>query len=36
MDLKNGDLITRVVPIEEYTQLGEHLKWIQQTTKANA
>jgi hypothetical protein len=35
MDLKNGDLITRVVPIEEYTQLGEHLKWIQQTTKAN-
>ena len=33
MDLKNGDLITRVVPIEEYTQLGEHLKWIQQTTK---
>ena len=36
MDLKNGDLITRVVPIEEYTQLGEHLKWIQQNTKANA
>jgi hypothetical protein len=33
MDLKNGDLITRVVPIEEYTQLGEHLKGIQQTTK---
>jgi hypothetical protein len=33
MDLKNGDLITRVVPIEEYTQLGEHLKWIQQNTK---
>jgi hypothetical protein len=26
---------TRVIPIEEYTQLGEHLKWIQQTTKAN-
>lgn len=25
---------TRVIPIEEYTQLGEHLKWIQQTTKA--
>ena len=26
---------TRVIPIEEYTQLGEHLKWIQQTTKAS-
>jgi len=26
---------TRVIPIEEYTQLGEHLKWIQQNTKAN-
>jgi hypothetical protein len=36
MDLKNGDLITRVVPIEEYTELGEHLQWIQQNTKANA
>ena len=27
---------TRVIPIEEYTQLGEHLKGIQQNTKANA
>jgi hypothetical protein len=27
---------TRVIPIEEYTELGEHLKWIQQNTKANA
>jgi hypothetical protein len=26
---------TRVIPVEEYTQLGEHLKWIQQNTKAN-
>ena len=34
MDFKNGDLITRVVPIEEYTQLGEALKWIDQNTKA--
>ena len=25
-------LSTRVVPIEEYTQLGEHLKWIPQNT----
>jgi hypothetical protein len=25
---------TRVVPIEEYTELGEHLEWIQQNTKA--
>jgi hypothetical protein len=33
MDFKNGDLITRVVPIEEYTQLGEALKWIDQNTK---
>jgi len=33
MDLKNGDLITRVVPIEEYTEMGEHLKWIDQITK---
>jgi hypothetical protein len=24
---------TRVIPIEEYTELGEHLKWIQQNTK---
>lgn len=33
MELKNGDLTTRVVPIEEYTQLGEHLKWLDQSTK---
>ena len=26
-------LSTRVVPIEEYTQLGEHLEWIAQNTK---
>jgi hypothetical protein len=25
---------TRVVPIEEYTEVGEHLQWIQQNTKA--
>jgi hypothetical protein len=25
---------TRVIPIEEYTELGEHLKWIAQNTKA--
>ena len=25
-------LSTRVVPIEEYAQLGEHLKWIPQNT----
>lgn len=34
MDFKNGDLLTRVVPLEEYTELGEHLKWIAQNTKA--
>jgi hypothetical protein len=26
---------TRVIPIEEYTEMGEALKWIQQNTKAN-
>jgi hypothetical protein len=26
-------LSTRIVPIEEYTELGEHLEWIQQNTK---
>ncbi len=26
-------LSTRVIPIEEYTELGEHLKWIAQNTK---
>ena len=34
MDFKNGDLITRVVPIEVYTEMGEALKWIDQNTKA--
>jgi hypothetical protein len=24
---------TRVVPIEEYTETGEHLKWVDQNTK---
>jgi len=33
MDFKNGDLLTRVVPIEEYTELGEQLKWVDQNTK---
>lgn len=28
-----GGLTVRVVPIEEYTQTGEHLKWIDQSTK---
>ena len=27
-------LSTRIIPIEEYTELGEHLEWIQQNTKA--
>ena len=26
-------LSTRIVPIKEYTELGEHLKWIAQNTK---
>ena len=26
-------LSTRVIPIEEYTELGEHLKWVAQNTK---
>ena len=30
---ENGDMDIRVVPIEEYTELGEHLKWIDQSTK---
>lgn len=33
MDERMG-ISTRIVPIEEYTQLGEHLEWIQQNTKA--
>jgi hypothetical protein len=31
---ENGDMDIRVVPIEEYTETGEALKWIDQTTKA--
>lgn len=30
----DGTLDIRVVPIEEYTETGEHLKWIDQNTKA--
>ena len=30
---ENGEMGIRVVPIEEYTELGEHLKWIAQNTK---
>jgi hypothetical protein len=33
MDEKLG-ISTRVVPIKEYTELGEHLKWTAQNTKA--
>jgi hypothetical protein len=32
---ENGDMDIRVVPIEEYTETGEHLKWVDQNTKAN-
>jgi hypothetical protein len=32
MDEKT-QLSTRIVPIKEYTELGEHLKWIAQNTK---
>jgi hypothetical protein len=35
MELKHGDLLTRVLPIEEYTELGESLAWIAQNTKAS-
>jgi hypothetical protein len=28
-----GDFTTRIVPIEEYTEVGEHLKWVDQNTK---
>lgn len=31
---ENGDMDVRVVPIEEYTEIGEHLQWVQQNTKA--
>lgn len=30
---ERGIFETRVVPIEEYTETGEHLKWIDQQTK---
>ena len=32
-EMEDGGLSSRVVPIEEYTQLGEHLKWVDQSTK---
>jgi putative AlgH/UPF0301 family transcriptional regulator len=30
---ENGEMGVRVVPIEEYTQTGEHLQWVDQNTK---
>ena len=33
MDFKDGKLQTRAVPIEEYTEVGEHMEWIDQSTK---
>jgi hypothetical protein len=33
MELKDGAVTNRIVPIDEYTQLGEHLKWVDQSTK---
>lgn len=30
---ENGDMDIRVVPIEEYTEVGEQLEWIDQHTK---
>lgn len=30
---ENGGIDTRVVPIDEYTEVGEQLKWIAQSTK---
>ena len=33
MELKDGRLNLRAVPIDEYTELGEHLKWVDQSTK---
>jgi len=32
---EGGDLDIRVVPMEEYTELGESLAWIAQNTKAS-
>ena len=32
-EMEDGGLSSRVVPIEEYTELGEHLKWVDQSTK---
>lgn len=29
----DGQLESRIVPIDEYTELGEHLKWVAQSTK---
>lgn len=34
MDFKDGKLQTRAVPIEEYTEVGEHMEWLQQNRKA--
>jgi hypothetical protein len=31
---ENSEMDIRVVPIEEYTEMGEALKWIDQNTKA--
>ena len=33
MEMEDGGITTRVIPVEEYTQLGEHLKWVDQSTK---
>ena len=30
---ENGQIDLRVVPIEEYTELGEYLKWVDQNTR---
>ena len=32
---ENGEIDIRVVSIEEYTETGEHLKWVDQNTKAS-
>jgi len=32
MSYIDGQLQSRIVPIEEYAELGEHLKHVQQTT----
>lgn len=33
LEFEDGGINTRVIPIDEYTQLGEHLKWVDQSTK---